>query len=114
MVSFKGQKKLGATPRSVSFRGLIQNFRRASPPVSYAESPPGHYLHAPFENLRVDFSRDSIDALTGHFKNTSENRIFILYRNFIQTAADSRCFEPSLGAWYRLLCPHACGQHRFI
>ena len=30
-----------ATPRSVSFRGLIQNFRRASPPLSYAEFPPG-------------------------------------------------------------------------
>ena len=25
----------------VSFRGLIQNFRRASPPLSYAESAPG-------------------------------------------------------------------------
>ena len=44
MVSFRGQKKAWATPRSVSFRGLIQNFRRASPPLSYAESlppPPG-------------------------------------------------------------------------
>ena len=31
-----------ATPRSVSFRGLIQNFRRAYPPLSHAESfPPG-------------------------------------------------------------------------
>ena len=29
-----------ATPRSVSFRGLLQNFRRASSPLSYAESPP--------------------------------------------------------------------------
>ena len=27
-------------PGSVSTRGLIQNFRRASPPLSYAESPP--------------------------------------------------------------------------
>ena len=26
---------------SVSFRGLIQNFRRASPPLSYSEYPPG-------------------------------------------------------------------------
>ena len=40
MVSFRGQKKAWATPRSVSFRGLIQNFRRAFPPLSYAESPP--------------------------------------------------------------------------
>ena len=40
MVSFRGQKKAWATPRWVSFRGLIQNFRRASPPLSYAEFPP--------------------------------------------------------------------------
>ena len=34
------RKKLGPRPdRSVSFRGLIQNFRRASPSLSYAESP---------------------------------------------------------------------------
>ena len=40
MVSFRGKKKAWATPRSVSFRGLIQNFRRASSPLSNAESPP--------------------------------------------------------------------------
>ena len=40
MVSFRGQKKAWAPPRSVSFRGLIQNFRRTSPPLSYAESTP--------------------------------------------------------------------------
>ena len=38
--SLLGVKKAWATPRSVSFRGLIQNFRLASPPLSYAESPP--------------------------------------------------------------------------
>ena len=36
------QKIASATPRSVSFRGLIEKFRRASPPLSYAESPPGN------------------------------------------------------------------------
>ena len=41
MVSFRGHKKAWATPRSVYFRGFIQNFRRASPPLSYAEYPPG-------------------------------------------------------------------------
>ena len=41
MVSFWGPEKASATPISVSFRGLIQNFRRASPPLSYAESPGG-------------------------------------------------------------------------
>ena len=41
MASFRGKKKkkAWATPRSVSFRGLIQNFRRASPPFSYASAP---------------------------------------------------------------------------
>ena len=40
MIAFRRQKKGWATPRLVSFRGLIQNFRQASPPLSYAESPP--------------------------------------------------------------------------
>ena len=44
MVSFRGQKKAWAMPRSVSFTGLIQNFRRASPPLSYAESPLGQSI----------------------------------------------------------------------
>ena len=39
--SLLGVKKTWATPRSVSLRSLIQNFRRASPPRSYADSPPG-------------------------------------------------------------------------
>ena len=45
MVTFRGSKKAWATPRSVFFRGLIQNFGRASPPLSYAESPPHYRLH---------------------------------------------------------------------
>ena len=44
MISFRGQKKLGPRPdRSllgVWAPGLIQNFRRASVPPSYAEHPP--------------------------------------------------------------------------
>ena len=36
MVSFRGEKSLDHAP--VSFRGLIQNFRPASLPLSYAES----------------------------------------------------------------------------
>ena len=43
MVSFRGQKKLGPRPDWSPLGGLIQNFRRASPPLSYAESPPGFY-----------------------------------------------------------------------
>ena len=38
--SLLGVKKGWATPRLVCFRGLIQNFRRVSPPLSYG-SPPG-------------------------------------------------------------------------
>ena len=33
-----------AWPRSVSFRGLIQNFRQVSSPLSYVEPPPGKNL----------------------------------------------------------------------
>ena len=32
------EKKGSATPRFVSFRGLIQNFRRASAPLSYGSA----------------------------------------------------------------------------
>ena len=39
--SILGVKKAWATHRSVSFRCLIQNSQRASPPLSYAGSPPG-------------------------------------------------------------------------
>ena len=52
-----------------------------------------HYLQALCENIRVDFSRDSINAVTRHsisfffffFKENSQNRILISYRNFSQT-----------------------------
>ena len=40
MVSFRGQKKVWATPISVSSRGFIQNLQRKSPLLSYAEYPP--------------------------------------------------------------------------
>ena len=39
MVSFMGQKSLGYAQIGLP-RGLIENVRRASPPLSYAESPP--------------------------------------------------------------------------
>ena len=38
MVSFRGQKKLGPRPDRSPLRVLFLNFRRASPPLSYAES----------------------------------------------------------------------------
>ena len=41
---FYGSKKAWATPKSVSFRGLIQNFRRAFPPLCYASLPLGGYI----------------------------------------------------------------------
>ena len=53
MVSFRGQKKL-ATPRSVSFRGLIQTFWRASPPIPYAESPPPRESLSTYWNKKRD------------------------------------------------------------
>ena len=50
----------------------------------------------------MDFSRDSIDVFMGHSKKTSKKRILILHRNFSQTAADSRCFEPDARGQHRL------------
>ena len=52
MVSFRGQKKAWAPPRFVSFRGLIQNFGRASPPLSYGEPPPPRGPQTPGEGIR--------------------------------------------------------------
>ena len=40
MVSFRGQKKLESRPDWSPLRGLIQNFRRASPPLQ-VPPPPG-------------------------------------------------------------------------
>ena len=39
MASFRGPKKLGPGPDRSPLGGLIQNFQRASPSLSYAESP---------------------------------------------------------------------------
>ena len=42
MIAFNIWVKKGwATPRLVSFRGLIQNFRQASPPLSHGSPSPG-------------------------------------------------------------------------
>ena len=67
MVSFSGKKKLGPRPDRSPLGGFIQNFRRASPPLSYAEFPPGgeHNL-APtpagkFTNFKALFPVLSID-----------------------------------------------------
>ena len=40
MISFRGQKKLGPRPDPSPLGGLIQNFQRASPPLSYVNPPP--------------------------------------------------------------------------
>ena len=47
MVSFSGKKKLGPRPDRSPLGGFIQNFRRASPPLSYAEFPPGESTTLP-------------------------------------------------------------------
>ena len=65
-----------------------------------------YYLQALCENLRVDFSRDSINAVMGHslscLKETSQIRFLISYRNFSQPA-EAAGREPD-----------ARGQQRFI
>ena len=73
--SLLGVKKSCAwtTPRSVFFRGLIQNFRRASPPLSYAESPPGENLH----KLTRGHSRDVREEVCRHFTTLFQTRDLI-------------------------------------
>ena len=52
MVSFRGQKKLEPRQDRSPLGGLIQNLRRASPPLSYAEFPP----RAAEKTITLDFS----------------------------------------------------------
>ena len=59
--SLLGVKKAWATPKSVSFTGLIQNFRRASPPLSYAESSP-RALHNVLAGINSLFGRFAISC----------------------------------------------------
>ena len=63
----QGSKKAWATPRSVSFSGLIQNFRSASPPLSYADSPPVEG----FRSVRGRIGRLSDTKVTGDSKDQS-------------------------------------------
>ena len=54
---FQGSKKGWATPRFDSFRGLIQNFRRAFPPLSYAEFAPPLPRNTRFNQFSEDKKR---------------------------------------------------------
>ena len=72
MVCFRGEKKAWATPRSVSFRSLIQKVRRASPPLSYEESPREYPLPArlipgvfPFVNKQLSRVKKKIRGVLG-------------------------------------------------
>ena len=53
-------------PGSVSFRGFIQNFRRASPSLSYAESPRVLSAHFPFTNVNVCLPRQTCKMRISH------------------------------------------------
>ena len=62
IVCFRGEKKKAwATPRSVSFRGLIQKVRRASPPLSYEESPPGIPPSGKTDTWSVSFRKQTAE-----------------------------------------------------
>ena len=41
MIAFRGQKKVGPPPDLPPLGDLIQNFRRASPPLLYGSPPRG-------------------------------------------------------------------------
>ena len=61
MIAFGGQKKGWAMPRLISFGGLIQNFRRASPPLSYG-SPPGSKRAGDWYDLRLHLLWGSLEG----------------------------------------------------
>ena len=68
LVSFRGQKT------SVSFSGLIQKFWRASPPLSYAESPPpppgNHLTETPKSFVKALCSRLNLCFTDTHLIQT--------------------------------------------
>ena len=88
MVSFQqGSKKAWATPRSVSFRGLIQNFRRASPPLSYAESPRAlAFPQTSFgvRSSRIHFSPTDRGGGQVHFSLYLKTKAFVCSQAFIK------------------------------
>ena len=61
MVSFRGQKKLEPRPERSSLpaaRGLIQGFRRASPPLSYVSDPRGQLVQTSYvKRIKLFFDR---------------------------------------------------------
>ena len=75
MVSLRGQKKLAPRPDRSSFRGLIQNFRRASPPLSYGESP--RYI------LSFKFSFCFIKSCFVHVLFSCLDPLFLLVHEFM-------------------------------
>ena len=62
MIAFRGQEKVGPRPDCSPFWGLIQYFRRASPPLSYGSPPPqggGEILKRSIFKLSRDLNRQS-------------------------------------------------------
>ena len=81
MVSFRGQKKAWATSKLVSYRGLIQNFRRASPPLSYAESPPRAAFWGCYRGISNNASKavsERLLKLHGRWKTDEAKDMYVL------------------------------------
>ena len=60
MIAFKGQKKVGPSPVRSPLGGLIQNFRRASPPLSCGSPPPGKQIEIAPSKIEVAVSKIEI------------------------------------------------------
>ena len=60
MIAFKGQKKVGPRPVRSPLGGLIQNFRRASPPLSCGSPPPGEQIEIALSKIEVAVSKIEI------------------------------------------------------
>ena len=83
------KKKAWATPRSVSFRSLIQNFRRASHPFHMRSPPPGSIspsflnrvailMHFALKRVRIEgFQQHSLNQTS--FKSSPPEKFLPLY-----------------------------------
>ena len=89
MVSFRGQKERSTTRKSVSFRGLIQDFRRASPPPSYAETLPRGFTEESCEHKsHIARNFESTCAARGdtfHYREMTKKRSKIDQKTALKT-----------------------------
>ena len=98
MVSFRGPKKFEPRPNWSPLGVLFQNFRQASPPLSYADPPP-HPQKSTLE--REDCSTKLLSKYSFSRHSHVVAHIYINSEDTIQTASIIKCFAVSTQCFSR-------------